>query len=56
MLSCTHCRALHNRVYKRLKEEVPNLVLIRCICHSIQLAVSAASDDALPRNLDFLIK
>lgn len=47
---------VNNGVYKRLKEEVPNLVLIRCICHSIQLAVSAASDDALPRNLNFLIK
>lgn len=47
---------INNGVYKQLKEEVPNLVLIRCICHSIQLAVSAASDDALPRNLDFLIK
>lgn len=42
-------------VYKKLKEHCPNLILIRCICHSLQLAVSAASKE-LPRNLDFLIK
>ncbi|KAL0830039.1 hypothetical protein ABMA28_003497 [Loxostege sticticalis] len=33
-----------------------NLVLVRCVCHSLQLAMSHASDQTLPRNIDFLIR
>ena len=43
-------------VYARLKNEIPNLVLIKCVCHSIQLAVSHSAAEALPRNLEFRIK
>lgn len=39
-------------VYKKLKVDVPNLVLIRCVCHSLQLSVSAAAAECLPRNLE----
>ena len=46
---------VNNGVYEKLKAEVPGLVLIRCVCHSLQLAVSAAAANALPRNLEFLI-
>ncbi|XP_045123965.1 uncharacterized protein LOC123511927 [Portunus trituberculatus] len=46
---------INNGVYKQLKEEVPSLVHIRCICHSVQLAVSHASSVTLPRNLEFLV-
>ena len=46
---------VNNGVYKQLKPDVPNLILIRCVCHSIQLAVSHASSEALPRSLDYLI-
>jgi hypothetical protein len=38
-----------------LKQDVPNLILIRCVCHSLQLAISKASE-TLPRNIEFLIK
>ncbi len=31
---------INKGVYKQLKEEVPSLVHIRCVCHSVQLAVS----------------
>lgn len=46
---------INNGVYKQLKEEVPSLVHIRCVCHSVQLAVSHASSATLPRNLEFLV-
>ncbi|VEN44313.1 unnamed protein product [Callosobruchus maculatus] len=46
---------INNGVYKKLKEYCPNLVLVRCVCHSLQLAVSSAAKD-LPRNLEFLLK
>lgn len=47
---------INNGVYQLLKREVPHLVLIRCVCHSIQLATSAAMAECLPRNLDFLVR
>lgn len=46
---------INNGVYAKLKAEVPSLILIRCLCHSLQLAVSHAMTDTLPRNLEFLI-
>ncbi|XP_050509986.1 uncharacterized protein LOC126886893 [Diabrotica virgifera virgifera] len=47
---------VNNGVYAKLKEEVPHLILVRCLCHSLQLAVSAAAKEFLPRNLEFLIR
>ncbi|KAJ8966915.1 hypothetical protein NQ317_009498 [Molorchus minor] len=32
------------------------LAAFRCVCHSLQLAVSTASEKTLPRNIEFLIK
>lgn len=46
---------VNNGVFHKLKEEVPHLILIRCVCHSIQLAVSKAVAETLPRNLEFLV-
>lgn len=46
---------VNNGVAKKLRAYCPNLVLIRCLCHSLQLATSAAVKE-LPRNLDFLIR
>lgn len=46
---------VNNGVYQKLKKEVPSLILFRCVCHSLQLAVSHASSECLPRNLEFLI-
>lgn len=45
---------INNGVYQKLKQEVSNLVLIPCVCHSVQLAVSSAAE-MLPRNVEFLI-
>lgn len=47
---------VNNGVHAKLKRELPNLVLVRCICHSLQLAVSAVTKQFLPRNLEFIIK
>ncbi|KAJ4426064.1 hypothetical protein ANN_26873 [Periplaneta americana] len=46
---------VNNRVYAKLRSECPGLTMIRCVCHSLQLAVSSASD-CLPTNLDFLVR
>lgn len=42
-------------VYTKLKSEVRHLRLIKCVCHSLQLAVSHAAKEALPRHLEFII-
>lgn len=42
-------------VYKQLKADVPHLILIRCVCHSLQLAISAAVAEGPPRSLDYLV-
>jgi hypothetical protein len=46
---------INNGLYQILKTHNPSLILIRCICHSMQLAISSASKE-LPRNLEFLIR
>jgi len=43
-----------NGVAAILRREVPHLVLVRCVCHSVQLAVSAAAK-TLPAHLEFLL-
>ncbi|KAH7957122.1 hypothetical protein HPB52_015559 [Rhipicephalus sanguineus] len=47
---------INNGVHRKLKAEAPHLVLIRCVCHSLQLATSAATAEALPRILEYLIR
>lgn len=42
-------------VHAKLKREVPHLILVRCIRHSLQLAVSSAAKQFLPRNLEYII-
>lgn len=49
---------INNGVHKILQTEygLTNLVLVKCVCHLLQLAVSHASDYTLPRNIEFLIR
>lgn len=47
---------VHNGVYQKLKLDVPHLIMIKCSCHSIQLAVSHASAEYLPRHLEYLVQ
>ena len=44
-----------NGVFAILKRTVPHLLLMRCVCHSVQLAVSAAAKSALPKHLESLL-
>ena len=46
---------VNHSVYTLMKEDIPNLILIKCICHSLHLACSHASD-TLPSNIDFMIR
>ncbi len=46
---------INKEIYKQLKEEVPSLVHIRCVCHSVHLAVSYVSSATMPKNLEFLM-
>lgn len=45
-------------VCELLKKEfgLRHLVMVRCVCHSVQLAVSSATKDTLPRNIEYLVK
>ncbi|XP_022183191.1 uncharacterized protein LOC111042802 [Myzus persicae] len=46
---------INNGNHAILKQENPNLILIKCVCHSLQLATSQACAETVPRHLDFLI-
>ncbi|KAK3908822.1 Zinc finger protein 862 [Frankliniella fusca] len=45
----------HNSVYSRLKEEIPQIQLIRCVCHSLHNAASEAAAE-MPADLEFLVR
>lgn len=47
---------INSGVYARLKAKIPHLTLIRCVCHSLQLAVSKSTEKTLPRNVEFLVE
>ena len=42
-------------LYALMKRDNPNLMLLKCICHSLHLACSHASEE-LPSNIDYLIR
>lgn len=44
----------NNSVYTHLRQKNENLVLVKCVCHSIQLCASKAVE-VLPRSLEFLV-
>ena len=46
---------INNGVYSNLKQDNPSLILMRCVRHSIQLAMPNASVECLTRNLEYLI-
>lgn len=49
---------VHAGVYELMKKEfdLPNLIMIRCVCHSIQLAISKAVEKKLPSGVEFLVR
>lgn len=46
---------VNSGVHAILKKDNPHLILIRCVCHSLQLATSHACSETIPRHLDYLI-
>lgn len=46
---------VNNGVYKLLQSNCQDLILVRCICHSLQLATSAAAQQ-LPGSIEFVLK
>ena len=46
----------HHSLQSLLKQSIPHLVHISCICHSIDLIAKEAVNKALPSNIDFLIR
>ncbi|XP_031328721.1 uncharacterized protein LOC116159845 [Photinus pyralis] len=47
---------VNNGVFALLKSEIPHLRLVRCVCHSLQLALSKSTEKTLPPEIDFLIR
>ena len=49
---------INNGVHAVLKHEygLKDLVLIRCVCHSLQLAVTHASNETIPRSVEYLVR
>lgn len=49
---------VNNGVHAKLvaKYDLKSLVLVRCVCHSLQLAAVAAAKTCLPDNLEYLLR
>jgi hypothetical protein len=45
----------NNSVYTKLRAHNPNLILMRCVCHSLHLCAQAAFKE-LPANIDFMLR
>ena len=45
----------NNSLYTLLRADVPKLQLIRCVCHALNLAASAAADE-FPASVEFLLR
>lgn len=48
----------NNGILETLKHEwqLPNLIMVRCICHSLLLPLSNAVQGTLLKNMDFLVR
>lgn len=53
--TCNVMVAEHNSVFSRLKPQNPNIVCVKCSCHSIHLAASKACLK-LPRSVEDLLR
>lgn len=46
---------INNGVYQKLLQDNPAIILVPCVCHSLQLAVSTSAAECLPALVEFLI-
>lgn len=49
---------VNNGVIEKLRKDFKNnhIVLFRCVCHSLQLALSSATKDELPTSIEYLLR
>ena len=45
---------INNGVYSKLNQENTSLILMQCVCDSMQLAMSYASAECIPSNFEYL--
>lgn len=45
-----------NSLSTRLKDIVPHMITVKCICHSLHLAAEKAIEKSLPPEIDFIIR
>lgn len=45
----------HNSVTAIFKKELPDLIVVKCVCHSLHLCAEKAAE-SLPRQLEFLVR
>lgn len=46
---------VNNGVHKKLSDINPHIILITCVCHSLQLCASHATEEHLPPKIEFLV-
>ena len=52
---CSTMVGVHHSLATYFRELVPHIVIFKCICHSLQLAASKASD-TMPAHLHFMVR
>lgn len=52
--NCSTIVGINNDLYQKLKD-IPSLILIKCICHLLQLTISHAANNTLSHILEYLI-
>ena len=52
---CSTMVGVHHSHAMYFRELVPHIVIFKCVCHSLQLAASKASD-TIPAHLDFIVR
>ncbi|XP_068225554.1 uncharacterized protein [Palaemon carinicauda] len=45
----------HHSAYMLMKKDIPNLILLKCTCHSLHLACSHASEE-MPSCIDYILR
>lgn len=52
---CSTMVGVHHSLATYFRELVPEIVIFKCVCHSLQLAASKAAD-TMPAHLDFMVR
>ena len=52
---CSTMVGIHHSVSTYFKDLIPEIVMFKCVCHSLQLAASKAAE-AMPAHIDFMVR